>query len=58
RQVEGEKIVISMGNYGKISRVASFIFGSIITYCSLEKSFAPGQIPLDEMIKLKKAFYS
>ncbi|RUM30704.1 MAG: type I 3-dehydroquinate dehydratase [Aquifex sp.] len=56
-QVEGEKIVISMGNYGKISRLAGFIFGSIITYCSLEKSFAPGQIPLDEMIKLKKVFY-
>ncbi|RUM32096.1 MAG: type I 3-dehydroquinate dehydratase [Aquifex sp.] len=57
RQVEGEKIIISMGDYGKISRLAGYVFGSVITYCSLEKAFAPGQIPLEEMVKLRKEFY-
>ncbi|AAC06389.1 type I 3-dehydroquinate dehydratase [Aquifex aeolicus] len=57
RQVEGEKILISMGDYGKISRLAGYVFGSVITYCSLEKAFAPGQIPLEEMVELRKKFY-
>ena len=57
RQVEGEKIVIAMGDYGKVSRIAGYIFGSVITYASLGKSFAPGQIPLEEMVKLKKLLY-
>ena len=57
RQVEGEKIIISMGEKGKISRLAGFAFGSIITYCSLHKAFAPGQIPLEEMVELRKKFY-
>ena len=57
RQVEGEKILISMGEIGKISRLAGYVFGSVITYCSLEKAFAPGQIPLEEMVKLREEFY-
>lgn len=57
RQVEGEKIVIAMGDYGKVSRIAGYIFGSVITYASLGKSFAPGQISLEEMVKLKKLLY-
>ncbi len=57
RQVEGEKIVIAMGDYGRVSRIAGYIFGSVITYASLGKSFAPGQIPLEEMVKLKKLLY-
>ncbi len=57
RQVEGEKILISMGDKGKISRLAGYVFGSIITYCSLHKAFAPGQIPLEEMVRLRKEFY-
>ncbi|NPA32708.1 MAG: type I 3-dehydroquinate dehydratase [Aquificae bacterium] len=58
RQVEGEKILISMGQKGKISRVAGFVFGSVITYAFLGKSFAPGQIPLEEMVRLRDLFYS
>ncbi|GAB6066409.1 type I 3-dehydroquinate dehydratase [Aquifex pyrophilus] len=57
RQVEGEKIVIAMGDYGRVSRIAGYIFGSVITYASLGKSFAPGQIPLEEMVKLKELLY-
>ncbi|WP_461831534.1 type I 3-dehydroquinate dehydratase [Aquifex sp.] len=57
RQVEGEKIVIAMGDYGRVSRIAGYIFGSVITYASLGKSFAPGQISLEEMVKLKKLLY-
>ncbi len=57
RQVEGEKVIIAMGDYGKISRLAGFVFGSVISYCSLGRSFAPGQIPLEEMVRLREEFY-
>lgn len=44
-------VAIAMGDIGKISRVAGFIFGSIITYTYIGESFAPGQI---EISKLKE----
>ncbi len=56
-QEKYEKILISMGDFGRISRLAGFIFGSVITYASLGRSLAPGQLPLEEMVKLRELFY-
>jgi 3-dehydroquinate dehydratase-1 len=53
----GDKILISMGKVGSISRIAGFVFGSVISYASLEESFAPGQITLQELVKLRDFFY-
>ncbi len=52
-----DKILIAMGDVGKISRLAGFIFGSVISYASLGESLAPGQLPLEEMVKLRELFY-
>jgi len=52
-EVEGEKILIAMGDAGKVSRICAFIAGSIITYCSFGEALAPGQIRLEEMVKIK-----
>jgi len=56
-QEKYEKILIAMGNLGRISRLAGFIFGSVISYASLGESLAPGQLPLEEMVKLRELFY-
>jgi 3-dehydroquinate dehydratase-1 len=50
-------VAISMGDKGKISRVAGFVFNSIITYCALEKPFAPGQLTVKEAVELRKKFF-
>ena len=50
-------VAIAMGEKGKISRVAGIVFNSIITYCALEKAFAPGQITVSEMKKLLEFFF-
>ena len=50
-------VAIAMGDKGKISRVAGFVFNSVITYCALEKAFAPGQLTVAEMVELRKKFY-
>lgn len=49
-------VAIGMGENGKISRVAGFIFGSLITYTYIGQSFAPGQIEVGELIDQLK-FY-
>ena len=56
-QEKYEKILIAMGDLGRISRLAGFVFGSVITYASLGRSLAPGQLPLEEMVKLRELFY-
>lgn len=50
-------VAIAMGDYGKISRLAGFIFGSLITYSFLGEAFAPGQIQIDKLIEDMK-FYN
>ena len=55
-EMEGDKILIAMGKAGKISRLCGFIAGSFITYCSLGRALAPGQIPVEEMVKLRELF--
>ncbi len=54
----GRKILIAMGKEGMVSRVAGYVFGSFISYASLGKALAPGQIPLEEMVKIRELLYS
>lgn len=42
-------IIISMGKFGIASRICGEIFSSSITFASLEKSSAPGQIQIDKL---------
>lgn len=43
-------ITMSMGPYGSISRMAGGLFGSALTFASVEgKASAPGQVPLAEL---------
>ena len=58
RQEEGQKIIISMGKYGKISRISGFIFGSVISYAYYRQATAEGQLSLEEMVKLREILYS
>jgi len=41
-------IAISMGELGRISRIAAPVFGSAITYASLGVKTAPGQLTVEE----------
>ncbi len=49
-------VAIGMGETGKITRVAGFFFGSLITYTFIGRSFAPGQIEVDKLVEEMK-FY-
>ncbi len=49
-------VAIAMGDIGKISRVAGFVFGSLITYTYIGESFAPGQIEIDKLKELLEFF--
>ena len=44
-------IAIGMGELGKITRVAGYFFGSIMTYTFIGEAVAPGQIDLDTLKK-------
>ena len=57
KESDGEKILIAMGEYGKVSRLAGFIFGSVITYAFVGSAVAPGQLSLEDMVALRKMFY-
>ena len=41
-------ITLAMGDEGKITRIAGEAFSSALTFCSLERSSAPGQIQLKD----------
>ncbi|MDQ7081797.1 MAG: type I 3-dehydroquinate dehydratase [Aquificota bacterium] len=56
-QEKYDKILIAMGDEGRVSRIAGFVFGSVITYASLGESLAPGQLSLEEVVKLRKLLY-
>lgn len=46
-------ITISMGATGALSRVTGQIFGSAVTFGSLGKSSAPGQLPVEELYDMQ-----
>jgi len=52
-----DKILIAMGRIGSVSRIAGFVFGSLITYASLDEPSAPGQLSLEDTVKLRELFY-
>jgi 3-dehydroquinate dehydratase-1 len=45
-------VAISMGELGENTRIDGEKFGSIITFGSLDKESAPGQIQVEELIKI------
>src|SRR3989344_1921304 len=47
-------ITIAMGRLGIVSRLFFPMLGSLLTYCSVTKSSAPGQMPLKTTAKLLK----
>lgn len=49
-------IIIAMGRPGAISRLLFPMLGSLLTYCSVTKSSAPGQMPLKTTAALLKEF--
>ncbi|NPA17243.1 type I 3-dehydroquinate dehydratase [Persephonella sp.] len=53
---EKKLVAIGMGDLGKITRVAGFFFGSVLTYTYIGRSFAPGQIEAGKLIEELK-FY-
>ncbi|MCS7262248.1 MAG: type I 3-dehydroquinate dehydratase [Aquificaceae bacterium] len=57
KEQEGEKILVAMGEYGKASRVAGFVFGSVITYAYVGSAVAPGQLSLEEALALRKLLF-
>ncbi len=51
-----DMIVIATGNYGTVSRVFFPILGSLITYGSVTRSTAPGQLPVRDIKTKLRAF--
>lgn len=45
-------IAMSMGGQGLVSRFAGELFGSAVTFASVGRASAPGQIPIDEVRKV------
>lgn len=52
-----DRAFIAMGEQGAISRVAGFAFGSCLTYGFVDKSVAPGQVPLEDLVRYCRFFY-
>jgi|TARA_B100000959_G_C14934873_1_gene605303 3-dehydroquinate dehydratase-1 len=52
----GDVCTISLGDLGKISRIASPLFGSVITYGYVTKPTAPGQLHIDELKNILNIF--
>jgi len=49
---------IAMGELGKHTRIIAGLYGSVLTYASVEGATAPGQLRVDTVKKLIKLFYS
>jgi 3-dehydroquinate dehydratase-1 len=49
---EGRVVTISMGDVGRLSRIAAPFFGSEITYASVGRVVAPGQMELNELKRI------
>lgn len=49
KQIDMSIISMSMGDLGKITRVAGNLFGSVATFASVVESSAPGQISADHL---------
>ena len=49
RQLQIPIVIIAMGKYGVITRIAGGIFGSALTFAVGSSSSAPGQIPIEDL---------
>lgn len=49
---EDKIIVLGMGHKGIPSRIINPVFGSLITYVSLNEASAPGQLSLNDMVRI------
>ena len=47
-------ILIAMGEEGRETRRTDRYFGSCLSYCKGRDSLSPGQIPLDELVEMRK----
>ena len=58
RKMDVKIIAFCMGPMGRISRIASLLFGGYLTFASLEEGeeSAEGQIPVTEMKKMLEKF--
>ena len=45
-------VTMAMGVMGMISRISGQVFGSCITFGAVEKTSAPGQLPLEEVVRM------
>ena len=45
-------LTMAMGREGSITRLAGELFGSAITFCSLEAASAPGQVQVKQAIRI------
>jgi 3-dehydroquinate dehydratase I len=50
-------IAIAMGEYGAISRVLAPVFGSLFSYTFVSDAVAPGQLPLDDLVREFRRYY-
>ena len=50
-------ITISMGKLGVISRIAGGVFGSSLTFGTVRKESAPGQIEVEKLEKIMNVIY-
>ncbi len=50
-------ITISMGSYGSISRISGEIFGSAVTFGTVEKSSAPGQFDAGKLFEILECIH-
>lgn len=52
-----DRIFIAMGDAGRISRVAGFLYGSAISYGYMKAPTAPGQLSVRELVDLSSLLY-
>lgn len=45
-------VTMAMGGLGAISRISGEVFGSCMTFASVGKTSAPGQMPIEDVIKI------
>lgn len=51
RGVDGPLITMAMGEIGTVSRVVGAAFGSTVTFASVGRPSAPGQMPLEDLVR-------
>jgi 3-dehydroquinate dehydratase-1 len=54
---DGPLLTMAMGRAGSITRLSGELFGSAITFCSLEKASAPGQVDVVQAKRMMADFH-